>query len=119
MPQALGRKSAIPEEFYRFDLHPGYRQLRILNEGAARMGVHSPFFKLHEGTAGAATRIGAKPYVNYASYNYLGMSGDPVITQAAKDAIDRRSEEHTSELQSLMRISYAVFCLKKKKYHKS
>src|SRR3546814_4924864 len=29
---------------------------------------------------------------------------------------DRRSEEHTSELQSLMRISYAVFCLKKKKH---
>src|SRR3546814_10461091 len=29
-----------------------------------------------------------------------------------------RSEEHTSELQSLMRISYAVFCLKKKKMHK-
>src|SRR3546814_1760432 len=29
----------------------------------------------------------------------------------------RRSEEHTSELQSLMRISYAVFCLKKKKPH--
>src|SRR3546814_3909942 len=32
------------------------------------------------------------------------------------DLLDRRSEEHTSELQSLMRISYAVFCLKKKKY---
>src|SRR3546814_5600159 len=29
--------------------------------------------------------------------------------------VQRRSEEHTSELQSLMRISYAVFCLKKKK----
>src|SRR3546814_6049914 len=29
-----------------------------------------------------------------------------------------RSEEHTSELQSLMRLSYAVFCLKKKKYKK-
>src|SRR3546814_1778813 len=29
--------------------------------------------------------------------------------------LDPRSEEHTSELQSLMRISYAVFCLKKKK----
>src|SRR3546814_2102154 len=29
-----------------------------------------------------------------------------------------RSEEHTSELQSLMRISYAVFCLKKKKLHR-
>src|SRR3546814_8098496 len=31
------------------------------------------------------------------------------------DILDVRSEEHTSELQSLMRISYAVFCLKKKK----
>src|SRR3546814_2001195 len=31
------------------------------------------------------------------------------------DSIGERSEEHTSELQSLMRISYAVFCLKKKK----
>src|SRR3546814_4678793 len=31
----------------------------------------------------------------------------------------RRSEEHTSELQSLMRISYAVFCLKKKKENKT
>src|SRR3546814_2507276 len=30
-------------------------------------------------------------------------------------AVSNRSEEHTSELQSLMRISYAVFCLKKKK----
>src|SRR3546814_1788234 len=33
-------------------------------------------------------------------------------------ARELRSEEHTSELQSLMRISYAVFCLKKKKKHK-
>src|SRR3546814_2016578 len=36
---------------------------------------------------------------------------DPLV----RDLITRRSEEHTSELQSLMRISYAVFCLKKKK----
>src|SRR3546814_3672257 len=35
---------------------------------------------------------------------------------AAGKARPARSEEHTSELQSLMRISYAVFCLKKKKY---
>src|SRR3546814_7826705 len=39
------------------------------------------------------------------------------LIEAAEEAIaldDLRSEEHTSELQSLMRISYAVFCLKKK-----
>src|SRR3546814_8590776 len=42
-----------------------------------------------------------------------GQSGCPQNISA--DPGDR-SEEHTSELQSLMRISYAVFCLKKKKY---
>src|SRR3546814_7004917 len=35
--------------------------------------------------------------------------------ELALDELEMRSEEHTSELQSLMRISYAVFCLKKKK----
>src|SRR3546814_6996614 len=35
--------------------------------------------------------------------------------RSLRRSIVRRSEEHTSELQSLMRISYAVFCLKKKK----
>src|SRR3546814_5651618 len=38
----------------------------------------------------------------------------PLQRRPAKIAGDHRSEEHTSELQSLMRISYAVFCLKKK-----
>src|SRR3546814_7637013 len=38
--------------------------------------------------------------------------------QGDRKQIERRSEEHTSELQSLMRISYAVFCLKKKKITK-
>src|SRR3546814_5179705 len=36
-----------------------------------------------------------------------------------EDLLHRRSEEHTSELQSLMRISYAVFCFKQKRKHKS
>src|SRR3546814_12455818 len=40
------------------------------------------------------------------------------MRRARSLAIEQRSEEHTSELQSLMRISYAVFCLKKKKNSK-
>src|SRR3546814_1852290 len=39
--------------------------------------------------------------------------------KAAAEQLADRSEEHTSELQSLMRISYAVFCLKKKNRHNS
>src|SRR3546814_5406241 len=41
---------------------------------------------------------------------------DPALVDHCLERADRRSEEHTSELQSLMRNSYAVFCLKKKTY---
>src|SRR3546814_6910066 len=43
-----------------------------------------------------------------------GSSGKAGDLQQAMRMVGDRSEEHTSELQSLMRISYAVFCLKKK-----
>src|SRR3546814_8039375 len=42
-------------------------------------------------------------------------SGQRASPSTSGDWLAPRSEEHTSELQSLMRISYAVFCLKKKK----
>src|SRR3546814_4545677 len=48
-------------------------------------------------------RVGSGPLLHHAA-------GAETLRQFS------RSEEHTSELQSLMRISYAVFCLKKKKY---
>ena len=85
----FGAADKIPEQHYRFHLHPGYQQIRIMNDGAARLGIGNPFFKLHEGTAGSTTNIGGKMYVNYASYNYLGLSGHPAVINAAKDAIDR------------------------------
>src|SRR3546814_4017018 len=47
-----------------------------------------------------------------------GNSGAQIVAEVAPVARTLRSEEHTSELQSLMRISYAVFCLKKKKEKK-
>src|SRR3546814_2439514 len=46
-------------------------------------------------------------------HNYFGPR--PPLGSNGGETIRIRSEEHTSELQSLMRISYAVFCLKKKK----
>src|SRR3546814_6810676 len=54
-----------------------------------------------------------------AHFSFHGHTGtyilDRPVVRAAADNRAPRSEEHTSELQSLMRISYAVFCLKKKK----
>src|SRR3546814_4680932 len=45
--------------------------------------------------------------------------GDLLFEDGKPSEATNRSEEHTSELQSLMRISYAVFCLKKKKLENS
>src|SRR3546814_9107135 len=42
---------------------------------------------------------------------------DPIAIAFVRNLLLARSEEHTSELQSLMRISYAVFCLKKQQYN--
>src|SRR3546814_7936315 len=47
----------------------------------------------------------------------IGVPDSRAVEHAGEIDRDQRSEEHTSELQSLMRISYAVFCLKKKKTH--
>src|SRR3546814_5727477 len=49
---------------------------------------------------------------------YQGRPIDEIAQDPAALKLGQRSEEHTSELQSLMRISYAVFCLKKKKHTK-
>src|SRR3546814_3289673 len=46
---------------------------------------------------------------------FADVEGHPVDASFSLGSDGLRSEEHTSELQSLMRISYAVFCLKKKK----
>lgn len=78
----------IPEEHYKFRLHPGFQKLLILTEAAKNLGVNNPFFKLHQGIAHATTKIGDKEYINFASYNYLGLNGHPGVKEAAKAAID-------------------------------
>src|SRR3546814_9699503 len=61
-----------------------------------------------EGAVPIATFMAIANAHYYATRNPFGGEGDFIT------APETRSEEHTSELQSLMRISYAVFCLKKK-----
>src|SRR3546814_10731896 len=59
-------------------------------------------------------RLGTVGYERYGFGEQAGLAGVALLCSDA-DLLVVRSEEHTSELQSLMRISYAVFCLKKKK----
>ncbi|EUC14756.1 aminotransferase class I/II-fold pyridoxal phosphate-dependent enzyme [Paraburkholderia hospita] len=89
------RKAALPatgaarNELCSFESMPGYQQVQIMRQMSDTLRVESPFFRVHEGVAGATTQIGGVQYINYANYNYLGLAGDARVLASAKAAIDR------------------------------
>lgn len=94
---AQGAASALPvpvvskvsKDFTRFDRFPGYEKMLVPKAAAERFGLANPFFVSHDGLAGATTQIDGREFINFSSYNYLGLNGDARVNQAAKDAIDR------------------------------
>ena len=68
---------------------PGAAEIGMVREAGEALGLENPYFRPHEGVAGARTVIGGREYLNFASYNYLGLNGDPRVAAAAKAAIDR------------------------------
>src|SRR3546814_8117905 len=93
-------------------LQKKYGKARVFDTPIAEGGI--------VGTAIGMATYGLRPVaeIQFADYIYPGF--DQIVSEAARiryrtagEWTVPRSEEHTSELQSLMRISYAVFCLKK------
>ncbi|MDZ4820675.1 MAG: aminotransferase class I/II-fold pyridoxal phosphate-dependent enzyme [Planctomycetota bacterium] len=90
-PRAKGTIPAdteIPEANFRFDLYPEYLALKQSMKAIQGTGLVNPYFNLHERVTNDTTVIGGREMINWSSYNYLGMSGDPIVVQAAKDAIE-------------------------------
>src|SRR3546814_6542250 len=75
-----------------------FEQRRLCPDGVLRFQLEAP-------PVGPDRRAGSR---------FAQQAGNLIGFGRMVDGADARSEEHTSELQSLMRISYAVFCLKKK-----
>lgn len=84
----LAPRSSVDPALTRFDRHPGYEKMLVPKAVADRLGLDNPFFRIHEGMAGATSHIAGREFINFSSYNYLGLSGHPEVNQAAKDAID-------------------------------
>lgn len=82
-------QSPVNDPLTRFDQFPGYKQMTIIRDGAKALNIDSPFFRVHEGIAGATSSINNRDLINFASYNYLDLSGHPEVNQAAIDAIHR------------------------------
>ena len=79
----------IQPEQYRFECFPELRQLRETHEAIDKARLDNPYFKCHEGVIADTTNVGGRKLISFSSYNYVGMSGDPRIAEAAKQAIDR------------------------------
>lgn len=68
---------------------PDLKALRMMQETIDRFQISSPFFRVHDGLPEPDQEIDGQTRLNFASYNYLGLNGDPRIAAAAHAAIDR------------------------------
>jgi len=79
------RKIEIKPEYTQFNLTPEYLNLQKDLERVEKLG--NPFFSLHQGIAQDTITINDQELINYSSYNYLGMSGEPKVIEATQKAI--------------------------------
>lgn len=78
-------KIDVKLEYSQFKLTPEYLNLKKDLERVEKLG--NPFFSLHQGVAQDTIQTGDRALINYSSYNYLGMSGDPTVIAATQKAI--------------------------------
>ena len=86
--EAARAASAIDAETYQIAEFPEVRALEQNFAMVREAGLQNPYFGVHEGLTNDRTRIDGREMVSWATYNYLGMSGEPEVAAAAKAAID-------------------------------
>ncbi len=79
----------IDSSSWQIEEFPEVKALHELIDTARSFGIQSPYFSVHERVTNETSLIDGREYVNFASYNYLGLSGDPDVTAAAVEALNR------------------------------
>jgi len=67
----------------------GYKDLALRLHAVEAMGLKQPYFDLHEGTARNTSVIGGREVINFSSYNYIGLSGDPRVIDEVVESIHK------------------------------
>ena len=80
-------RTIVPDEDHVFTKSADYLRLQKNLEMTRMPDGKNPFFTVHEGVTNDRTMIAGQEYINFCSYNYLGMSGDPVVIEAARRAV--------------------------------
>ena len=79
----------VSSRFTSFSEHPQLLKLRTMQSLASTFNVGDPFFKEHDFVTGTVTHINGREYINYSSYNYLGMNGSAEVNNAVIEAIKK------------------------------
>lgn len=77
----------IPETYYQFTKYSEYIQTTLQKKLFSQANIELPYFRLLDGVATNATKIAGRDCINFASYNYLNLSGHPDVNLAAINAI--------------------------------
>lgn len=88
-PRRYESLDELPSSFDTVEEMPEYIRFDRTRQLMLKTGNRNPFFSVHEGVIADTTRIEGRELVSYSSYNYLGLSGHPAVSESAKDAIDR------------------------------
>ncbi len=86
---AASEGEGVPASSYRIDQFEAYQTLRLQKALADQAGLKNPFFRLHEGVAGATSRVEGHELLNFGTYNYLDLNGHPAVAEAAIRAIHK------------------------------
>src|SRR3546814_2165240 len=100
----------MPERSQRRLTHPTLGAVEAWNDASHDATTSIVTYETHYRVVATGRHLAARSQIKFTPKDEL----EGLVAEAGLH-VTRRSEEHTSELQSLMRISYAVFCLKKKK----
>ncbi|MDR0828107.1 MAG: aminotransferase class I/II-fold pyridoxal phosphate-dependent enzyme [Desulfovibrio sp.] len=94
-PHGLGQHTAlrrravtsVPEYFGSIAALPEYKQMCVQRLIAEKVGIMEPFFICHESIAKGKTRIQGQDFLNFATYDYLGLNGHPEVIAVAEQTM--------------------------------
>jgi 8-amino-7-oxononanoate synthase len=84
-----GQEAQAASDTRGFSSIQNLRDWGLVREAMGALGIESPFFRTHEGRAGAHSLIGNRDTINFGSYDYLGLNGDTRLHEAAAAAMAR------------------------------
>jgi 8-amino-7-oxononanoate synthase len=86
--EVLGVESPVVDSAsYRIEEFPEVKELQTKLEFARAAGIDIPYFRTLDACTGATAQIDGREYVNFTSYNYVGLSGHPRISEAVAQAV--------------------------------